>query len=163
MSGSRYSGSRRYWALLLIAPPLRVVFAFAVFELLHLHLGLAWPTLHGAGFLLSLTEFVGLAFLFWLIDTAAVSAGYRLSPLRLCGTKGMSAPGVMGLAIAAGGTALGFTGTVFGIAPAIQLPVAAFENGGMIVLIVCLATTGSFLIGLEGAERIFRLEETGAG
>lgn len=158
MSGSRYSRSRRYWALLLIAPPLRVVFAFAVFALLHLKLGLAWPTLHGAGFLLSLTEFAGLAFLLWLIDTAVVSAVYRLNPLRFCGTKGMSAPGVMGLAIAAGGSALGFAGTLSGVAPAIQLPFNAFENGGMIVFIVCLATTGSFLIGLEGAERIFPLE-----
>jgi len=47
--GFEHLKSRRYWVLILLGPPLRVVFAYALFAGLHLGLGLPWPTLGDAG------------------------------------------------------------------------------------------------------------------
>ncbi len=60
--------TKRYWVLILLGPPLRVVFAYAIFAALHLGLGLPWPTIEGLGPAISLLEFLGLMVLQLVMD-----------------------------------------------------------------------------------------------
>lgn len=69
--------SKRYWALLLLGPPLRAIFVCVLFAGLHLGLGLSWPKLEIAGFAASLLEMLGILVVLIVVDHLAVGIVYR--------------------------------------------------------------------------------------
>lgn len=79
MKGLEYRKSKRYWALILLDPALKLNFAYAVFAGLHLGLGLPWPTLEDAGLVASLLEMLGFLVLLIAVDLLVLGQIYRMN------------------------------------------------------------------------------------
>ena len=152
--------SKRYWALILLGPPLRVIFAYALFAGLHLRLGLPWPTPEDAGVVASLLEVLGLMLLLIAVDHLVLSGIYRTNFFR---PGWFSRKQDMGAAeILRGILFLGYA--IVMITDALYMQSVADLNavGGDPVFLVTFASMFVFMNTLQHGERTHRDRASGA-
>ena len=150
--GLEYLRSKRYWALILLGPPVRLIFAYAVFAALHLGLELPWPTLEDAGLVVSLLEMFGFLMVLDFVDRIAIRMIYGVSgPLQDRARK-RADDGLIGMfpavmAMVAGYAIVLMVARNFGMQPAVDL-----DNSFILLLVVILST-------IHNAEQVWRAEQ----
>jgi hypothetical protein len=134
--------SKRYWALILLGPPLRVVFAYSAFAGLHLGLGLPWPTLEGLGPAISLLEFLSLLVLQVVMDRLVLGGIYGVNVFQRAWWSGKLTVDVTGSVVAILMTLAGHVAIMFaGIEP---LKVILTNDGSGAGLVGYLVVTSIF-------------------
>ncbi len=153
MNGLEHLKSKRYWALVLLGPPLRVIFAFAVFAGLHLGLGLPWPTLADAGLVASLLEVLGLMVLLIAVDHLVLGWIYGMNFFRSGWFSRKQDMGVAEILGGIPGMTLGYA-IVLKITDALSMQaVADLTDGGFIVFMVTFASMFGFMNTVKEGER----------
>jgi hypothetical protein len=151
MSDLEHLKSKRYWALILLGPPLQFIFAYVVFAGLHLGLGLPQPTLADAGLIVSLLEMFGFLIVLGFASRLGIRMAYgpkcpAQDQLRRRADDGLIGmfPAVM--AMVAGYAAVLMVARYFGMQPAVDL-----DNSFILLLVVILST-------IHSAEEVWRGE-----
>jgi hypothetical protein len=135
-----YLRSKRYWALILLGPPLRAIFAFAVFAALHLGLGLPWPTHEDAGILASLLEMFGFLAVLEIADRFTIRMFFGPRNPRQDEVQGWAADGVIGMFAAEAAMVAGYA-IVLIAAPYLAIqPAIDFDNSAILMLVLILST-----------------------
>lgn len=151
-----YLGLKRYWVLILLGPPLRAIFAYAVFAGLHLGLGLPWPTLEDAGILASLLEMLGFLVLLVAAEFLVLGLIYRMNLIA-------SFWSIREIHLDTGERLVSFLGFFAGfliligasnIMPGISI--IGHENGGIAIFLVVLIATFPFVATVQHGERTLR-------
>ncbi len=165
--GLRHLRTKRYWALILLGPPLQVIFAYAVFTGLYLGFGLPWPTLEDAGPFASMLEAFGFLGLLVVVEFLVLGNIYRMNFFTRGWSTRKADIGLIELLASSLGIFAGFV-IVIGMASAMPDTISVgFENGGFMILLVVLASTFAFIGTVQYGEQTLRnrteggTEETG--
>ena len=135
--------SRRFWALMLLAPPLRAMLAYALFALLHLGLGLPWPAAE-AGFLGGLLETLGLMLFVAAVDLYALGRIYRIGFFKTHLLREQMKIGFLAPFVAILATVPGYL-AVLKVASLYAVPqIASPASGGLLVLVALVVTALPF-------------------
>lgn len=162
IKGHEHLNSKHYWALLLLGPPLKVVFAFALFAGLHLGLGLPWPTLEDAGFVASILELIGFGAFLIVVDLLILGRIYRMNFFTLGLPKRDFEKELIGLVAGIFGIGLGFA-IVLATAMALSLTaIVDFEHGGFFLFLVSMTSSIGFTGAVAEGERKLRDRANGA-
>ncbi len=162
MKSLEHLESKRYRAIILLGPPLRVFFAFAVFAGLHLGLGLPWLTLEDAGIVASLLEILGLLLLLIAVDLLVLSGIYRTNFFRPGWFSRKQDMDVAEILRGIPGMLIGYT--IVMIMDGLYMKSVAGLNavGGTTVLLVTFASMFVFMNTVQQGERTHRDRPSGA-
>ena len=153
---------KRYWALILLGPPLRTILAYAVFAALHPGLGLPRPTLEDAGLVASMLELVGFMALLIGVDFFVLGRIYRMKFLTPGWSMRKTDFRIIELLASSLGIVLGYA-TVLVASTAVSLQaIADFEKGGFIIFMAVFTSTLGFVGTVQQGERTLRDRADGA-
>ena len=154
IAGFKHLKSKRYWALILLGPLVRIVFAYSVFAGLHLGFGLPWPKLEDAGLVGSLLEVLGLMVLLIAVDHLVLGWIYGRNFFRSGWFSRKQDMGVAEILCGIPGMTLGYA-IVLKITDVLSMQaVADFNNAGFTVWLVTFVSMLGFLGTVKEGERL---------